>query len=142
MLLGSDGILRQHRRMRILPILPILLAGACGGSSGNDNPGGGGGVDAAGSGSGMAIKISGTAKLQGVGTSTELAGVVVAAYANSDESTAVAMATTDAHGNYTLMVPAGVPLDGFLKATKVKDGNTTYVDTYLYPQAPLSADFD
>ena len=63
-------------------------------------------------------------------------GVVIAAYANSDETTAVATTTTAADGSYTLLIPADKPLDGFLKATK--SGN---VDTYLYPPVPLAADF-
>jgi hypothetical protein len=129
--------------MRILAILPILLAGACGGSSGNDNPSGGSAdaaVDSAtggGSGSGATIKISGIATLQSVTGPSMASGVTVAAYANSDEATVVAMATTDANGSYTLNLPTGTPLDGFLMATK-----TGIPTTYLYPQAPLSADFD
>jgi hypothetical protein len=144
MLLGSVGILRQHRRMRILPILPILLAGACGGS--NDNPGpSGGGADAAidsspggGSGSGgPTIKITGKAVLLSTdGTAAAVSGATISAYATTDEATAVATAMSGTDGSYTLTVPAGAPLDGFLKGTS-KDN----ADTYLYPPAALTADF-
>lgn len=65
------------------------------------------------------------------------AGVTVAAYASTDEATAVATTTTAADGTYTLTLPADAPLDGFLKATKEGDSIT-----YLYPPAPLTADFD
>src|SRR5262249_21468741 len=41
-------------------------------------------------------------------------------------------------GNFSLVIPTmGAPIDGFIKATK-----TGYVDTYLYPPAPLIADFN
>lgn len=47
------------------------------------------------------------------------------------------MTTTDAQGNYSLVVPTnGKPVDGFVKATK-----SGYMDTYLYAPAPLTADF-
>jgi hypothetical protein len=83
------------------------------------------------------ITITGTASTLGVGGSTPTAGVLVEAFANSAETTVVAMATTDATGNYTLTVTTnGTALDGFLKATK-----SGLVDTYLYPPAPLAADF-
>ena len=63
--------------------------------------------------------------------------MTVAAYKSSDETTAVATTMTDAQGNFSLTVPTnGAALDGFLKATK--SGN---VNTYLYPPAPLTADF-
>lgn len=115
--------------MRTLAILPILLAGACGGSSGNDNTGG---VDALVGGS--TIKISGTATQVPAGT--VIAGATISAYASSDETTAIAVATTGADGKYTLSVPGGMSLDGYLKASAA--GN---VDTYLYSPAPITADF-
>jgi len=71
------------------------------------------------------------------GSSTPTADVTVAAFKNTDEATPVVMTTTDAQGNYTLMIPTGgVPVDGFIKGTKTGD-----VDTYLYAPAPLVADF-
>jgi hypothetical protein len=83
------------------------------------------------------ITVSGTATQQGAGSSMPAQGVAVAAFKNSDENTPVAMTTTDAMGNYTLTImTGGKPLDGFVKATKT--GNA---DTYLYPPAPLVADF-
>ncbi|HEU0030604.1 MAG TPA: hypothetical protein VFQ53_08225 [Kofleriaceae bacterium] len=110
--------------------LLITVVSACG-----DDDGGGGNVDAP-----MVpatITISGTASARSLSGSTPAADVAVAAFATSNESTPVAMATTDASGNYTLTVTTnGAPLDGFLKATK-----TGLKDTYLVPPAPLVADF-
>jgi hypothetical protein len=83
------------------------------------------------------ITVSGTASERGLGGSTPVAGAVVAAYKSSDETNAVAMATTDAMGKYSLTITTnGAPLDGFVMATK-----SGYVDNYLYPPAPLIADF-
>lgn len=85
----------------------------------------------------MMINVTGTASSVGINGRMPEAGVLVAAYANSDENTVVAMTTTDAQGNYTLTITTnGQPLDGFLKATK-----TNFKETYLYPPDPLSADF-
>lgn len=83
------------------------------------------------------ITISGTASQVGLNGTNPASGVTIAAYKSSDENTAVAMTTSDAQGNYSLTIPTnGQALDGFLKATL--QGNT---DTYLYPPAPLTADF-
>jgi hypothetical protein len=47
------------------------------------------------------------------------------------------MTTTGSDGSYSMTVPTGgVALNGFLKATA-----STYVDTYLWPPAPLTASF-
>src|ERR1041385_8755478 len=83
------------------------------------------------------INVAGVASERGLGGTTPVAGVVVGAYRNSDPNNAVAMATTDSNGNYGLVITTnGQPLDGYLKAAK-----SSYVDTYLYPPAPLYADF-
>ncbi len=83
------------------------------------------------------ITVSGTATARDASGSTPLMGVTVGAYASSNESTAVATATSDAQGNFTLTIPTnGVALDGYVKATM-----SSYMDTYLYPPAPLSANF-
>jgi hypothetical protein len=82
------------------------------------------------------IMVSGTAKSAGIG-SGPLAGVAISAYSNTDEATAVATATTDQSGNYTLDVTTnGHALDGYIKASIA-----SYLDTYLYAPAPLSADY-
>jgi hypothetical protein len=48
------------------------------------------------------------------------------------------MTTTDGSGNFTLTVMTdGTALDGYLKATIA-----SYMDTYLYPPAPISANFN
>lgn len=83
------------------------------------------------------ITISGTATQQAIGTPQPAPGVLVAAYRMDDPNTVVAMATTDSAGNYSLTLATnGMPLDGYLKATKT--GN---VDSYLFPPGPLVADF-
>jgi len=114
-------------RMRRIALYGLLAA--CGGGSSNptiDSP------PAA-----TTITVTGTASARDASGSTPLQGVTIGAYASSDESTPVTTATTDAQGNYTLTIPtSGVALDGFLKATMA-----TYMDTYLYPPAPLAADF-
>lgn len=103
-----------------------LLFGACGDD--------GGGADA--SNVPAMITISGTATARSL-SSMMLSGVVVSAYRTGND-TPVAMTTTDAQGNYSLVVPTnGQALDGYLKGTLA-----TYLDTYLYPPAPVSADFD
>lgn len=83
------------------------------------------------------ITVSGTASERSLSGTNPVAGITVAAYSNAAPTTVVAMTTTDASGNYSLMVPTGgKPVDGFFKATK-----SGYVDTYLYAPAPITADF-
>jgi hypothetical protein len=107
----------------------LLVAAACGSSKGGGTP------DA--SNVPAMITVSGKATQQSTTTSTPASGVTIAAFKNTDENTAIAMTTTDANGMYSLTITTnGQPLNGFLKATK--SGN---VDTYLYPPAPLVADF-
>ncbi len=109
----------------------VFVAAACGSS------GGGSKTPDAPSNVPAMINISGTASERSLSGTTPVSGAVVAAYSNSAPTTVVAMTTTDASGNYTLMVPTmGKPVDGFVKATK-----TGYMDTYLYAPAPLTADF-
>ena len=82
------------------------------------------------------ITISGVVSERNTTTTTPTAGVVVTAYKASDDSV-VAMATSDAMGKYSITVTTnGSALDGYLKATHTGD-----LDTYLYPPAPVSADF-
>ena len=114
-----------------------------GSSSGIDAPGGGtdgaNQVDGPTADAPMApamITISGTATSRSIGGSQPVAGAIVGAYKSSDEATPVAMATTDAQGNFTITVmTGGVALDGFLKATKA--GMAT---TYLYAPDPIAMD--
>jgi len=81
------------------------------------------------------ITIKGTTKDANPLQPKVLGNVPVAAFKASDDSM-VAMTTSDAQGNYTLTITTnGVALDGYLKAT-----NTGYLDTYLYPPKPVSAD--
>lgn len=126
------------------PLIAVLaLAAACGGDDGksttdgntNTTDGTMNTVDAPPA--AQTIHISGTATKREATGSSPLEGVTIGAYASSDENTPVATATTDASGNYTLTIMTnGTALDGYLKATM-----TTYMDTYLYPPAPITADF-
>ena len=132
---GAATIGRTIGRMTRYSFAIAIVLAACGGKSGGGGGGGGGGADAPTV--PATITVSGTATQQSTTSGSPAPGVLVAAYKNSDESTALAMATTDANGNYSLTITTtGQPLDGFLKATK--SGNA---DTYLYPPAPLTADF-
>ncbi len=83
------------------------------------------------------ITITGTATARS-GTSTSMAaGVMITAYRNGSDAV-VAMTTTDASGNYSLVIETGgQALDGYLKGTLA-----TYMDSYLYPPAIVDADLD
>jgi len=83
------------------------------------------------------VTVSGTAidPLKPTADKT-LAGVTVTANKVSDDSE-VATATTGADGTYTLTITTnGVAVDAYVKTTLA-----TYLDTYLYPPAPLDGDF-
>jgi hypothetical protein len=130
-------------------LVPLLFAVACSDSNNNKTPDAatGGGSDAP-SGSdgpsGSTIKVSGVATALSVSGTTAAAYVNVAAYASSDEVNPVATTKADQDGNYTLLVPAGTPLEGFIKATSettTDPKSMDYVDTYLYPPVPLASDF-
>jgi len=120
---------------RLACVLLLTSLVACGGDD-NNTP-----TDGAGSGSGSnapaMITVTGKAQ-ENTGTATNpLAGVMIAAYSNTDENTPVATATSDTSGNYTLTITTGGhALDGYIKATIAN-----YLDTYLYPPTALAADF-
>lgn len=78
------------------------------------------------------ITIKGTATEDGQSTSTPLAGVAVGVYANGNDTTPLATATSAADGTYTLTVSTnGQEVSGYLKATL-----SGYTDNYAYPAAP------
>lgn len=84
------------------------------------------------------VMISGQVSERSQSGAVLVPGVTIAAYRNADESTPIAMTTSDAQGNYTLVVQTmGESIDGFLKATK-----TGYLETYLYPPYPIAMDFN
>jgi hypothetical protein len=108
--------------------LVLVLASACG-----DN----GTITADAPPAAQTIAISGTASQRSTSDTIPVEGATVAAYSSSDESTPIAMATTDASGNFTLTIDThGVAVDGYLKATM-----TGMVDTYWYPAGPLTSDY-
>lgn len=109
----------------------FLALGACGDDSGGG--GGGGGVDAPPV--STSVTVTGTASEVTTSGRMPVAGVTVTAFKEGDPSV-VAMATTDASGNYTITITTdGTALDGYLLGK-----HTGYKDTYLYPPRPLSAD--
>lgn len=110
--------------------LALVLVCGCG------DDGGGGSPDAPPS-APATITISGTATKRSGLTESPAEGAMIAAYKNSDPNTAIAMTTADAAGMYTLTVETGgVAVDGYIKA-KLAD----FLDLYLYPPKPLTADF-
>lgn len=109
-------------------VLAVTLA-ACG----SDSKSGGGGSADAPSAPAM-VTFSGTVTSKGL-SSNPLSGVTVGAYTDTG-TTPVAMATTDASGMFTMMVPTGgVALQGYVKASI-----SGYLDTYLYPPTAVTAD--
>jgi hypothetical protein len=122
----------------------ILVAACGGGGSGNQQQGDDGndipdameGVDTPPANVPAMIAISGSTTETGLGGESVVAGVTMTAYRSSDENTALATATSDAQGKYTMTVETGgMQVDGFLKATK-----SGYVDLYMYPTSPFIAD--
>jgi hypothetical protein len=118
----------------------LIFVAACGGG-GNDSP-----IDSSTGGEmkvfldapppvPQMITISGITTERGLGGETNVAGVTMAIYANSNEATAIATTTSAADGKYMLTVTLnGAPLDGFIKATK-----SGYVENYMYPTEPFAA---
>jgi hypothetical protein len=105
----------------------LLVLAACGGGSDAK-------VDAPPAAS--VVTITGVASARNTQGSAPEVGVLVAAYAKSNENTPLAMSTTDAAGAFTLSIStSGTAVDGFLKATK-----TGFATSYLYPPTPISAD--
>ncbi len=111
-------------------LLPLSLFGlvACGGDG--DDTDGPGNVA-------QTITLSGTAVEVKATGSDPLEGVSIEAFTNVDENTPITSTTTNAEGSYTLTVETTGALNGFLKATKAG-----VLDTYLYPDKPLTEDFD
>jgi len=84
------------------------------------------------------VMISGQVSERSQSGAVLVPGVTINAYRNADENTPIATTTSDAQGNYTLIVQTmGESIDGFLKATK-----QGYLETYLYPPYPIAMDFN
>ena len=82
------------------------------------------------------ITIAGQAITQDQSSATPQPNVTIGIYANGNDSTPLATATTDAQGNYSMSVPTGgQAIDGYIKAT-----GSGLVDTYVYPPTPMSSD--
>jgi hypothetical protein len=116
-----------------------FVFGACGGGSGNSNADAGADahvfLDAPPVVPQM-ITIAGMSTEDGQSSSTPLAGVAISVVKQSDETTPLATATTDAQGKYSVMVPTGGGVvDAYIVATK-----SGYADNYVYPAAPFQTD--
>jgi len=128
--------------MRTLTTFAFIVVAACGGSSDKPN----GDVDAATNIDAKVfldappivpqmITISGKTSERSISGETDVTGVTMSIFANSNESTAIATAMSNAQGNYTMMVPTnGMPIDGYLVASKAG-----YVDVFMYPSSPFIA---
>ena len=120
-------------------LIALMFFAACGSSSSSNvdsNPGGGDGPHGDAVVVASSIMITGTATAPGIPSTTNVSGATIGAYRAADDSLVIST-TTDASGKFTLVVPTnGTALDGYLKATLA-----TYIDTYLYPPAPLTADY-
>ncbi len=82
------------------------------------------------------IDVGGETSEVGAGGATPLAGVVVTLFSAGDA--VLGNDTSDAQGLYSVnLATGGTPLDGYLRATAAG-----YLDTYLYPPAPLAASTD
>jgi len=117
---------------RLACVLFVTSLAACGSSDNNTKT-----PDAALGSAAQMITITGTAKANNGSSTTPLAGVAIGVFSNSDENTPIGTATSDTAGNWMVTVPTGGhALDGFIKATV-----SGYIDSYLYPPAPIAADF-
>jgi hypothetical protein len=126
--------------------IALALIAACGGGNSAKTGTDGGGSADAGSHvfmdapaviSATMIKISGIASASDNNGSTPLAGVVVAFFKSSDETTPLATQTSDATGAYSFMIPTGgIAVDGFVEATI-----SGYATNYDYPTTALTADW-
>jgi hypothetical protein len=82
------------------------------------------------------ITVAGTATERNLNGTAPVANATIEAFSNADDTTPVATATTDGQGNFSLSITTnGVPLDGFLKATKAG-----LKVSFLYPPTALVAD--
>jgi hypothetical protein len=83
------------------------------------------------------ITIAGKTTERGLGGETNVANVMLAVYASSNETTPLAMATTNATGDFSMtLMTNGMPIDGYLLAKK-----GGYVDLYMYGTGPFTEDF-
>jgi hypothetical protein len=122
--------------------LVFALLAACGGDSKSSNADAASnppvdGASTIDTPSGGMVTITGTVlQRQAIGNPTPIADAAIAGYRNGNDATPEAMTTSNAQGEYSLVVStAGGPLDGYLKATKAG-----LKDAYLYPPAPITAD--
>lgn len=129
----------------LLTLVLLVGCGSSGGSGGDGNPGG----DGTGGGGGDApanvpatIMITGVTSSIGISGRTPQGNITVTAFRAADDSMVATTTSSNTagatKGTFSLTITTnGMPLDGYLTATM----GATYLTTYLYPPAPLSADF-
>jgi hypothetical protein len=79
------------------------------------------------------VSIAGIASAAGLSGTTPVSGAAINVY-RTGNATSLGNATTIASGAFTISVATGgTPLDGYLKGTAA-----TYLDTYLYTDAPIA----
>ncbi len=81
------------------------------------------------------VLLGGTTTTAGLSGQMPLATVSIELFEGTS-TTPAKTATSDAQGLYSVMVAtSGAPVDGYVHGTKA-----TYIDSYLYPPAPIAAD--
>ena len=112
----------------------VMAIAACGSTAKQSSDAAGTGTDAAIV--AASVTISGTATSHGLAADKPITGATITIYRAADDD-ALLDTITAADGTFTLTVPThGQALDVYLRAT-----DPTYVDSFLYPTAPLIADF-
>jgi hypothetical protein len=84
------------------------------------------------------ITVSGNAQAQTTsGPGSNVVGATIDVFDAANPATALGTMATDGSGNFSITVPTGgVALNGYVKATA-----SGYVDSYLWPPAPLTANY-
>jgi hypothetical protein len=88
------------------------------------------------------ITVTGSTQSITLGGRAAVSGTMVTAYKNGS-GTALGSATSDTQGAYSLnLSTGGTPIDGYLLGHRGTAGSINYIDTYLYPPAPLATSTD
>jgi hypothetical protein len=124
----------MHRATRPLPF--ALIAAALTACSNSNGPAAGFEC------SGQALPTTAPAGIAVTGqiktlSQSPISGAIVSAFRTTDTTAALATATSNTPGNYTLQVTTGgTPVDGYLRVT-----HSGQIDSYAYPSRPLAGDF-
>lgn len=125
----------MHRVTRVLPVaLGAALIAACS----NNSSGPQAGFECLGQAlpttAPASIDLSGQVK-KNVLTPVPNPGAIVTAFRTSDTTTALATATSDTPGRYSMsLATGGTPIDGYIRVT-----DSSHIATYAYPPVPMAA---